>query len=281
MTRMVGDVNGNGVSEAVAITNDGVYVAKLEGLGFSSPVQWTSDFATDNGWDATKHIFKLIDFNGNGKQDLVAFGDDGVYVAYSNGRSFEAKTKVSDNFGLESVIEEGNDATFEDDLNGDWVTNRLLGDVNGDGLADIIVYGNDAIYVALQNEDGSFENQIKWLDSLEGDHEDFRGWTNERYLKEVHDMTNNGRADLVNIGNRDLFVAHSTGERFEHLNGVTHYSIQNRTDEILEGWNSFVYNVGWESQSHFRLFGDVTGNGQLDMVGFGDEFVVVSENQNP
>ncbi|WP_394151503.1 FG-GAP-like repeat-containing protein [Vibrio maritimus] len=285
MTRMIGDVNGNGKTDLIAVTDDGVYVSLSTGSAFGEMEKWSDDFNIGVNWDATKHIFSVIDVNNNGLSDLVVFGDDGTYVAFSNGVSFEPKVKVSEHFGLDSLVEESNDSslTFRDDLNGANVTNRILADVNGDGLVDVVVFGTKGIYAALQDENGSFTEQVSWLDNKhgEGDTLDFLNWSNETHLKTAIDMTGNGRADLATIGNRDLFVPHSNGERFEFLGGVTHYTIRDRVPEVAENWNNFVRDAGWETTTHFRLFGDVTGNGLNDLVGFNDEGVVVSPNVNP
>ncbi|MGF1722500.1 FG-GAP-like repeat-containing protein [Vibrio kyushuensis] len=281
MTRLVGDVNGNGKSELIALTTDGVYVSESKGNKFGEMLLWGDDFSTDNGWNASIHDFIAVDVNGNGLTDLAAFGDDGLYVAFSDGEQFAPVVKVSENFGLDSVIEnDGSNRIFRGELE---MTNRLLADVNGDGQADVVVYGRSGIYASLQNEDGTFEQQVSWLDNDhgEGDRLDFLGWQNSRYLKTAIDMTGNGRADLANVGNRDLLVAHSNGDRFEYLGGVTAvYTLDGRIPEIAEQWNNFAYQAGWTSESHFRLLGDVTGNGLPDLVGFNDEGIVVSLNEN-
>lgn len=279
MTRLVGDVTGNGKAELIAVTNDGVYVSESQGVAFKEMAKWSDEFATDHGWDASKHLFSIVDVNGNGLADLAAFGDDGLYVAYSNGDHFAPIEKVTSQFGLHSVIEDGSNDVFAQQLN---LTNRFLADVNGDGRADVVVYGRRGIYASLQQEDGTFAEQTSWLDNHhgEGDKLDFTNWPNDIHFKAAIDMTGNGRADLANIGARDLFVAHSNGERFEFLGGVTHYTIRDRIAEVAEQYNNFVRNKGWSSQTHFRLLGDVTGNGLPDLVGFNNEGIVVSPNEH-
>ena len=282
MTRLVGDVDGDGMDDLIAVTTDGVYVSKSNGKYFEEMELWGTDFATDNDWNAAIHNFIAIDVNNNGLTDLAAFGDDGLYVAFSDGKEFAPVVKVSDNFGLDSIIEDDDSGrTFRNELN---LTNRLLADVNGNGLADVVVYGRSGIYAALQQEDGSFAPQVSWLDNDhgEGDVLDFLGWQNDRHLKLAIDMTGNGRADLANLGNRDLLVAHSNGERFEFLGGVTAvYTLTGRIQEIAEQWNNFGYEAGWSSNTHYRLLGDITGNGLPDLVGFNNEGIVVSRNENP
>src|SRR5262249_56255718 len=85
----------------------------------------------------------LGDGSGDGRADIVGFGDDGVYVALSNGDgSFTMAAGIA-GFGV----------------NQGWRVDqhpRFLADVTGDGRADIVGFGDDGVYVALSNGDGSF-----------------------------------------------------------------------------------------------------------------------------
>jgi hypothetical protein len=78
--------------------------------------------------------------NGDGKVDIVGFGDAGVYIAYGNG-----------------------DGTFKPGVldirefapNAGWVSDdrypRHLADVNHDGAADIVGFGHAGVYESLSN----------------------------------------------------------------------------------------------------------------------------------
>lgn len=43
----------------------------------------------NGGWLVERHPRFLADVNGDGKQDVVGFGDAGVYLSLSTGASFE------------------------------------------------------------------------------------------------------------------------------------------------------------------------------------------------
>ncbi len=74
------------------------------------------------------------DVNFDGRDDLIGFGLDGVYVALSNGASFESVSKWSSSF----------------DLSHGWTVSqfvRTVGDVNNDGKADLVGFGLDGVYI--------------------------------------------------------------------------------------------------------------------------------------
>jgi len=53
-----------------------------------------SDFGYDSGWRVEKHPRFLADLTGDGRADIIGFGDAGVYVALSNGDGTFAFTPV-------------------------------------------------------------------------------------------------------------------------------------------------------------------------------------------
>ncbi|MCW8332383.1 FG-GAP-like repeat-containing protein [Vibrio paucivorans] len=273
--RTAADINGDGKDELIGFGNDGVYVAG-EASGYE-PVQWSSDFGSENGWTKQRHVYQMVDLNNDGKADIVAFGEDGVYVAYAEEGSFSAASKVLSNYGsTHTVLGATSGETYQDSLTKYL---RLAGDVTGNGYADIVIFGVDAIYVA-ENTGDKFLEAKAWLGpetDEEGNHASFiEGWDNQDHYRGLADMNNNGKMDIITVGNKDITVAHSTGERFEHLNGVWFYTTENRhNDENTQGWNQFTTNSGWNAANSVRVFADVTGNGLPDIVGFSHDAVYV------
>jgi len=136
--RMLADVNGDGMADAVGFGYAGVYVALSNGTSFApTATQWTGAFSYNAGWRVDQHPRMLADVNGDDKADAVGFGYAGVYVALSNGTSFAPTTSQW---------------TGAFSYNAGWRVDqhpRLLADVNGDGKADAVGFGYAGVYVAL------------------------------------------------------------------------------------------------------------------------------------
>ncbi|WP_019614623.1 ElyC/SanA/YdcF family protein [Psychromonas ossibalaenae] len=271
--RTTADINGDGKAELIGFAGDGVYVASAAN-NYQAEL-WTADFASDDGWTAERHVYQMQDMNDNGKADIVAFGEDGVYVAYAEDGKFGPMHKYSEQFGATAIVngsEDGHD--FASSLT-QYL--RLAGDVTGNGYPDAVIFGADAIYVA-ENNGTEFSEAKAWLGpetDEEGNHASFiDGWDNADHYRGLADMNGNGRSDIVTIGNKDVVIAHSTGERFEHLNGVWSYTTENRhNDENDLGWHQFTKNVGWSGTNSVRVFADVTGSGIPDLIGFYEDNV--------
>jgi hypothetical protein len=164
-----------------------VYVALSTGSSFGNPTKWQDWFAPYGEFPA------VGDVNGDGRDDIVTFtrGSTGdVYVALSNGSGFGAGAKWHDWFapGTEQP---------------------RVGDVDGDGKADIVTFTNDSqgdVYVALSSGT-SFGGGAKW-------HDWFAPTGEFPYLG---DFDGDGKGDVVAFtrsASGDVFVALSTGSGF-------------------------------------------------------------------
>src|SRR5262249_57309188 len=101
--------------------------------------------ATAGGWRVDRHPRFLADLTGDGRADIVGFGEAGVYVSLNNGNGgFPQPTLAVTNFGATA---------------GGWRVDRhprFLADLTGDGRADIIGFGDAGAYVSLNNGNGGF-----------------------------------------------------------------------------------------------------------------------------
>jgi hypothetical protein len=150
------------------------------------------------GWTSQDQYPRfLADVTGNGRDDIVAFGSDGVYVALSNGDgTFQQPFLALPGFAP-SV--------------GGWSSQdlypRQLADINGDGRADIIGFGASGVYYALGQPDGTFGPITNAVQSFGPD---AGGWSSQNtYPRLVGDVTGNGTADIVGFGSSGVFVSPS------------------------------------------------------------------------
>ncbi|WP_299402613.1 FG-GAP-like repeat-containing protein, partial [Acaryochloris sp. IP29b_bin.148] len=136
-----------------------------------------------------------------------------------------------------------------------------LADVNGDGRADIIGFGHYTVAVALGQSDGTFGRGFTATDEftvVKG------GWTsNDRFPVQVADVNGDGRADIIGFGHHTVAVALGQSDGTFGTATTVHqgFTIQN-------GFSSFDNNP--------REVADINGDGQADLVGFGDAQVNVS-----
>jgi hypothetical protein len=191
---LTGDFNGDGRQDLVAFTRGAsadVIVALSTGDGFNgSGWKWHDDFAAGRARPA------IGDVDGDGKDDIIAFsgGDAGdVTVALSTGTSFRG----------------GNWKWHDAFAGGDAQT--AVGDVNGDGKADLVAMGaapNAQVTVALSIGDSFVGTDWVWLDRLP---------TAEAVRIGVGDFDGDGKADLAGFTagpHGEVLVALSTGDRF-------------------------------------------------------------------
>ncbi|WCN14253.1 hypothetical protein GV054_15260 [Marinomonas mediterranea] len=241
--RILSDVNGDGMADIVGFANSGVYVSYSTGTGFTPQERKLSSFGYESGWRTENHPRILSDVNGDGMADIVGFANSGVYVSYSTGTGFTPQERKLSSFGYESG----------------WRTEnhpRILSDVNGDGMADIVGFANSGVYVSYSTGTG-FTPQERKLSSFGYE----SGWRTENHPRILSDVNGDGMADIVGFANSGVYVSYSTG---------TGFTPQERK------LSSFGYESGWRTENHPRILSDVNGDGMADIVGFANSGVYVS-----
>jgi len=177
-TISMADVNGDGLSDIVARGPEGVYFGLSSSTSFIQPTLWTTEFS-DKGtvpWKEHRYssTFQLADVNGDGRADLIVRGPKGILVSLSTGDGFQTASLWSESFS--------NASGWINDVSADKAMRS--GDVNGDGMADIMVRGRDGVHVLISTghtflEDRSwyqsnytdyFQNNTFQCADINGDH---------------------------------------------------------------------------------------------------------------
>lgn len=220
----VGDVTGDGRDDAVYFneTYDLPYLGVSTGSSFIGP-----SLASDTPIHGSMTNKFLADINGDGREDFVAFENTTTgswYAALSNGSKFVNIGLVASTHGIQSQ-------------------RRLMGDVNGDGRDDAIVFFNNTgdWWVGYAQPNGHFCCGTKWISGY-------------------------------GIGSDDQFLADANGDG--KLDAVAFF-------HNLYGYNGFVevclsdgtqftrtppttWTVGQAGGSQNRLVSDFTGDGRAD-----------------
>jgi hypothetical protein len=278
--RYVGDVNGDGKTDLVAITSLGTEVALSDGRRFLHQGYWSKDIRLpgDNddpntfqvsihGEGRTAHYqTALADVTGDGRADLLNVGDGGVFMAESTGSGFLPMRKVF-TFPPNSIYVR----TPDYDRNWRLQVSYLFGDVTGDGRADLVTLNSEDVQkqgapdgesevrgsvAVLQYNPvtGSFGAISAWARSpfalIHPDHEE--DWDLDSYPRVLADVNGDGRNDLVGFGQRSVWVGLNTGNAFQPA----------------VAWSQdFTNDRGYFSRYGFRFAVDVNGDKVADLVG--------------
>ncbi len=243
--RMFGDVNGDGMQDVVAYGETGVYVGLSTSTSFINDDNlWSTGYGYAQGWRVGTNPRFVLDMNGDKKADLVGFGNDGIYVAISTGTAFNAPAKWTAQFGSSAWG------------SADFI--RTLADVNGDGFPDAVGFGTDGVYVALGDPThNQFGTNTRWINNFGTDD----AWNNADYVRLLGDVNGDGKADIIGFGIQGTYMSLSGGSSFQAITLV------------VSNYGSDQY---WNNTDHVRTVADVNGDGKMDLVGFGDSNVFVS-----
>ena len=157
-----------------------------------------ADLGYDSGWRVESHPRFVADVTGDGRGDLVGFGDAGVWVAYNSGNgSFEQPRFIIPYYGYSSKFNE-------------WRVDkhpRQLADLTGSGGTDIVGFADDGVWVAILQTTGAVAPQLALtgFSPLDG------GWNTHNHVRTVFDLTGEGRGDIIGFGDAGVWVALNQG----------------------------------------------------------------------
>ncbi|MFZ4400623.1 MAG: T6SS effector amidase Tae4 family protein [Bacteroidales bacterium] len=268
--RYMADVNGDGMDDIVGFSNLNVYVSLSNGTGYDWWTPWyINGFCVNSGaWhqvlvdndptDEYNHPRRVVDLNGDGMADIIGFGYSGTKVALSDGNGFN----YSSSLAFFDVV---------NDFDNDIKNPRFLADVNGDKLPDIIGFRYDGIWVAINNGNGFFQNPTNWFPNNTSYFIWDEDYNEEKFIRTVADVNGDGLADIV------LFL--EDGVNVFLSNGSNHFIIEptgNPTGMWIADFGHGNSAGAWKTPSHPRLMADVNGDGNADIVGFGQYGVAVA-----
>ncbi|MCC6645078.1 MAG: VCBS repeat domain-containing M23 family metallopeptidase, partial [Polyangiaceae bacterium] len=199
-TLRMGDVDGDGRADVCGRSDTAFSCALSTGSGFGAFTVWRDGLSDANGWANPSYYttLRLADVDGDGREDLCARDAAGFGCWLSTGAGFDRRVegpRWSDLAGYGAARHFGT---------------LRMGDLDGDGRADVCVRGPAGIECARSDGDG-FPVSItgpKWSDAS--------GFGALGYWSTLRmaDLDGDGREDLCVRTSTDLRCALSTGSGF-------------------------------------------------------------------
>lgn len=241
--RFVGDFNGDGKVDIVGMDGNNTLLGLSTGSSFASVTTQPSDYPNARAWTSEDTMPRAQgDVNGDGTVDFVGFGG-GVWIDAGTPSGF-----VADNASWTTEFYGG---AWTDEA----VAPRLVGDVNGDGKADVVGIDPNGVHVALSTG-SSFAPSTLWSNGFVSS----VGWTSQAITPRLlADFNGDGKVDLVGFGNANVVVGISTGTAFDTVNVSTEF-----------------VGSAWNQDTAPRFAGDVDGDGKADLVAIDGEGVHVA-----
>jgi hypothetical protein len=130
---------------------------------------------------------------------------------------------------------------------------RMPGDLAGSGGADIVGFGDDGVWTALGNGDGTFKHPSFVLADL--GYEAGR-WRVDKHVRVLADLRGKGRSDIVAFGDAGVCVALSNGDgSFNERSAVAQRDAHTLVGQCLGATEVFFDNLDVESQRRFVRHG--------------------------
>lgn len=244
-TLRLADVDGDGKADVCARHSARFGCHLSNGSGFG-PELAGPELSDASGWGDAKYFgtIRMADVNGDGKTDVCARSSARFHCWLSDGAGFPTEIpgpELSDAQGW-------GDAKY-------WATLRM-GDVNGDGKADVCARGAAGVQCWLSDGAG-FPTAVAGPELS-----DAQGWGEARYWSTLRltDWDGDRRADLCARAAAGFLCWPSNGAGF---------------DAAVSG-PDMADAGGWHEQRYFGSFrvADVTGDGKAEICGRGAAGVV-------
>ena len=216
--RFLKDVNGDKLPDIVGFGSTNVYVAINTGSSFAKSAVWISDYTPGKGW-STEHPRRLEDMNGDGLADIVGFGKNGVCISLSTGTSFTPSSPQLKEFGYYSSP--AYRVAYHE---------RLVADMTGDGLPDLVGFYSDGVHVSYNRGNGTFSSSALWVSEFGYS----KGWRMTSYPRYLLDTNGDGISDIVGFKNDGVYISlnknshpkiHKVVDSFNNTQSITYMSL--------------------------------------------------------
>jgi len=267
------DLDGDGHADVCARGTWGMRCSLAKkGNVFGRASWWShgSDFTDFDGWGAGVHFYgtiRLGDVNGDGKADVCGRASWGIVCALSDGSRFGPATTWSGDFADPAWVP------------AEYATTIDLGDVDGDGRADVCGRFRTGIVCAIATAAGEFAPASPWTPP-NGIFADRDGWasppkrgsgTAASKFRSIHlaDVNADGLADICGRNETGVACALSDGMAFVDYRYVVH--------------NDFTDALGWSGDSFGTTvqYPDIDGDGAADVCGRGFNGILCARNLIP
>ena len=193
------DLTGDGRPDLLNFGSAGVFTSLNIGDGtFAPPREGLHALCLFQGWQADRHPRFVADVTGDGRADIVAFGDQGVQVARGRGDgTFDPPVHLASFFGRQRMPEL------------EWQVGRnprLLADLTGNGAMDVVGFGDDGLWALVLDTKGPKSPQFCVPDLGFN-----MGWREGKHHRLAADLTGDGRADVVGFGDAGVYICLNEG----------------------------------------------------------------------
>jgi hypothetical protein len=258
------DLDADGDRDVIGVdaSADMVRYGLNNGSGFDDPVDWIAGIA----WDSAKDSALLADVDGNGFPDFLYTTASGVTAYTTDGSGLTTTTRTTAGWPADAS---------------DYPDRRKYpieaADIDGDGCADLVLFGADATYYDLSECNGSFGG---WSELMKQFYYDW-GWRVGVHPRLVADVNQDGLPDVIGFGTSLVTV---------YMNESTPGNVQ--TDGGAPWSGDFTATHGWATLSPLsgggtaygaypRYLADVNGDGYPDVAGFGSGGAAIGINMMP
>jgi FG-GAP-like repeat len=269
----VADINGDGYADLVGFGANKVVVSLNNQIGTNgtfggqtpqADADVSSFWSAQGGWNQDELPRFLAPVSGLGATDIVGFSEIGVFVSLNNG---------SGTFG-DPGFAPGTEWWGEGPGTGNWVGTadkpaqdirpRLLADVNGDNMDDLVGFGDSGIEVSLATGGGNFAAHTPvagtsfWTNATSG-------WSQDLYPRLLADVNGDGAADIVGFGQPQN--SGDTGV-WASLNTST-LAVVSFAAQVQVASSFWTPAQGFaDTDTYPRQLADITGDAKADIVGY-------------